>query len=108
MKRHSQLKKENGLTVRKSILLTIANLCLQLDHLDTRRANSKYYNPQHFDPATLDYQHDVRLNSRDEVPTDCNIEDVAEGVYSQLFMSELIWPPMFFSIWAAYEPDVSS
>jgi len=24
-------------------------------HMDTRRANSKYYNPQSFDPATLDY-----------------------------------------------------
>ena len=50
--------------------------------MDTRRANSKYYNPQSFDPATLDYQNDVRLAVRDEMPTEINAEDVTETVYS--------------------------
>ena len=50
--------------------------------MDTRRANSKYYNPQSFDPATRDYQNDVRLAVRDEMPTEINAEDVTETVYS--------------------------
>ena len=78
-----------------------------IDHLDTRRANSKYYNPQSFDPATLDYQNDVRLAVRDELPTDINAEEMTESAYQQLFMTELIWPPAFFAGWAAFEPDVS-
>ena len=76
--------------------------------MDTRRANSKYYNPQSFDPSTMDYQNDVRLAVRDELPTDINAEDMSESVYQQLFQTELVWPPLFFSGWAAFEPDVSS
>ena len=35
------------------------------NHLDTRMANSKYYNPHTFDPQQQDYQQDVRLAVRD-------------------------------------------
>ena len=76
-------------------------------HVDTRRANSKYYNPQSFDPASMDYQRDVRLAVRDELPTEINAEDITESMYAQIFSSELVWPPLFFSTWAAFEPDVS-
>ena len=33
--------------------------------------------------------------------------DISESLYAQLFHTELTWPPMFFGIWAAAEPDVS-
>ena len=55
----------------------------------------------------MDYQNDVRLAVRDELPTEINAEDISESAYQQIFMSELIWPPLFFSGWAAFEPDVS-
>ena len=77
------------------------------DLLDTKQANSKYYNPATFDPASADYQDDVRLAVRDELPDELDSSDIAESFYSHLFSTELTWPPMFFGIWAAGEPDVS-
>mmetsp|Transcript_15346 Transcript_15346/g.20768 ORF Transcript_15346/g.20768 Transcript_15346/m.20768 type:complete len:234 (+) Transcript_15346:52-753(+) len=74
-------------------------------YLDTKMANSKYYNPQTFDPQNLDYQQDIRLNSRDEVPDEIDAADFAEDMYGQIFMTELTWSPLFFSTWAAFEPD---
>ena len=56
----------------------------------------------------MDYQNDVRLAVRDELPTEINAEDMSESVYQQLFQTELVWPPLFFSGWAAFEPDVST
>lgn len=44
-------------------------------------ANSKYYNPQHFDPQALDYQRDVRLAVRDELPDEINAADISETFY---------------------------
>ena len=76
-------------------------------HLDTHAANSKFYNPHTFDPQTLDYQEDVRLAVRDELPDEVDASDIAENLYHQIFMGELIWPPMFFGGWSAFEPDVS-
>ena len=52
-----------------------------LDHLDTRMANSKYYNPHTFDPQNLDYQKDVRLSLRDELPDEIDAADLAENLY---------------------------
>ena len=78
-----------------------------IDLLDTKAANSKYYNPATFDPASADYQDDVRLAVRDELPDELDSSDIAESFYSHLFSTELTWPPMFFGIWAAGEPDVS-
>ena len=49
----------------------------------------------------------MRLAVRDELPDDLEASDIAESFYSHLFASELTWPPMFFGIWAAGEPDVS-
>ena len=49
----------------------------------------------------------MRLAVRDELPDDLEASDIAESFYSHLFASELTWPPMFFGIWAAAEPDVS-
>lgn len=34
--------------------------------------------------------------------------DITESFYGHLFMTELTWPPAFFGLWAAGEPDVSS
>ena len=69
-------------------------------------ANSKYYNPHTFDPQSLEYQRDVRLAVRDELPTDISNEDIAESMYANMFMTELTWPSLFFGVWAAMEPDV--
>lgn len=55
----------------------------------------------------MDYQKDVRLAVRDELPTDINAEDITESLYSQVFLSELTWSPIFYVGWAAFEPDVS-
>ena len=76
-------------------------------HLDSHMANSKYYNPHHFDPASLDYQNDIRLATRDEQPTDPDLSDITESLYAQIFHTELLYPPIFFGGWAAFEPDVS-
>lgn len=78
------------------------------DILDTKQANSKYYNPATWDPSSADYQDDVRLSVRDELPDEMDASDIAESFYSHLFSTELTWPPMFFGIWAAGEPDVST
>lgn len=78
-----------------------------IDLLDTKKANSKYYNPHTFDPQEHDYQNDVRLATRDEMPDQVEASDIAEGLYSQMFMTELTWPPLFFGAWGAFEPDVS-
>ena len=75
--------------------------------LDTRMANSKYYNPNTFDPQQQDYQRDVRLAKRDELPDEVDSSDIAEGIYAQLFHTELVWPVVFFGVYAAFEPDVS-
>ena len=73
--------------------------------LDVRQANSKHYNPHHFDPQNMDYQQDVRMSVRDELPDDIDTADIAEVMYKQLVMTELTWPPLFASTWAAFEPD---
>ena len=75
--------------------------------IDTEMANSKYYNPHTFDPQNLDYQRDVRMSKRDEIPDEIDSSDIAEGLYQQLFMTELVWPVVFFGVYAAFEPDVS-
>jgi hypothetical protein len=77
-----------------------------LEHIDTRVANSKFYDPHTFDPQKLDYQEDVRLNVRDELPDEIDASDIAEAMYANLFLTELTWPSMFFGMWAAMEPDV--
>ena len=86
---------------------TLSIILFFIDLLDTKQANSKYYNPATFDPASADYQDDVRLAVRDELPDELDSSDIAESFYSHLFSTELTWPPMFFGIWAAGEPDVS-
>lgn len=68
-------------------------------------ANSKYYNPHTFDPQNLDYQKDVRLSVRDELPDEIDSADVAEGLYQQLFHTELVWPIIWFAGYTAFEPD---
>jgi hypothetical protein len=69
-------------------------------------ANSKFYNPHTFDPQRLDYQEDVRLNVRDELPDHLDSSDLAEATYFNVVLTELTWPPIFFGAWAAFEPDV--
>ena len=68
-------------------------------------ANSKYYNPHTFDPQNQDYQRDVRLSVRDELPDSFDSADIAESVYGQLFHTELVWPVVFFGVYSAFEPD---
>jgi hypothetical protein len=75
--------------------------------LDTKQANSKYYNPYTFDPTQDDYQRDVRLAVRDELPAEIDAADVGENWYAYLYMTELTWPSLFFGAWAAFEPDVN-
>ncbi len=81
-------------------------IILTLELLDTHKANSKYYNPHTFDPQQLEYQNDIRLASRDELPDHISNEDMAEALHSNIFMTELTWPSIFFGAWAAMEPDV--
>lgn len=69
-------------------------------------ANSKYYDPHQFDPTRLDYQEDVRLSVRDELPDEIDASDIAEAMQAGLVMTELTWPSLFFGAWAAWEPDV--
>ena len=52
------------------------------DHLDTHAANSKHYNPYTFDPTQQDYQEDVRLATRDEVPEEPECSEIAESLYN--------------------------
>ena len=73
--------------------------------VDAELANSKYYNPYSFDPQSLDYQEDIRMSTRDEIPDEFDYADVAENVYYTLFKTEIIWTAAFFSIWSAFEPD---
>ena len=54
----------------------------------------------------MDYQNDVRLAVRDELPTEIDSSDVAENLYAYMFMTEMTWPSLFFGAWAAFEPDV--
>lgn len=82
--------------------------CILLDQVDTKQANSKYYNPYTFDPQQIDYQQDVRLAVRDELPDEIDASDMAEYMYANLYSTELTWPSLFFGTWAAFEPDVSS
>merc|ERR1740121_3047425 len=49
-------------------------------YLDTKMANSKYYNPHTFDPQLLEYQEDVRLLTRDEIPQEIEASDIAENL----------------------------
>ena len=49
--------------------------------LDVEAANSKHYNPHHFDPSNADYQADVRMSVRDELPSEIDSADVAEAMY---------------------------
>jgi hypothetical protein len=74
--------------------------------LDTKQANSKYYNPYTFDPQHADYQKDVRLSVRDELPDELDASDVAESMYAYMFMTEMTWSPFFAGTWGAWEPDV--
>lgn len=85
-----------------------APMMMYLEHLDTKLANSKYYDPHLFDPQRLDYQEDIRLAARDELPDELDAADIAESMYAGLVMTELTWPSLFFGIWAAFEPDVLS
>jgi hypothetical protein len=48
----------------------------------------------------------VRLAIRDELPSELDASDVAEATGAYMFMSELVWPPLFFGTYAAFEPDV--
>ena len=70
-------------------------------------ANSKYYNPHTWDPQNLEYQNDVRLNVRDELPDEIDASDIAEGMYAHLMLTELTFPSLFLGTWAAFEPDVT-
>ena len=81
-------------------------LNISVEHLDTNQANSKFYNPYTFDPTQQDYQRDVRLAVRDELPAEIDAADVGENWYAYLYMTELTWPSLFFGAWAAFEPDV--
>ena len=47
------------------------------------------------------------MSKRDELPDEIDSSEIAEGMYAQLFHSELVWPVFFFGIYAAFEPDVS-
>ena len=71
-------------------------------------ANSKYYNPHTFDPQNMDYQRDVRLAKRDELPDEIDSADISENLYGQLFHTELVWPVVWFAGYTAFEPDVST
>ena len=42
---------------------------------------------------------------RDELPDEITGGDIAERVYDQLFHTELVWPVVFFGVYAAFEPD---
>ena len=55
----------------------------------------------------MDYQNDVRLSVRDELPDEIDSSDIAENIYGQLFHTELVWPVVFFGVYSAFEPDVS-
>lgn len=44
---------------------------------------------------------------RDELPSEIDASDVAENMYAYMFMTEVVWPQLFFGTWAAFEPDVS-
>ena len=72
--------------------------------LDVRAANGKYYNPHHFDPQNAAYQQDVRLSVRDELPDELDASDILETIYKSYVNTELIWPPVFASTWAAFRP----
>ena len=56
----------------------------------------------------MDYQKDVRLSLRDELPDEIDSADVAESLYGQLFHTELVWPVVWFGGYSAFEPDVST
>ncbi len=71
----------------------------------TKDANSKYYNPYTVDPQNMDYQEDVRLSVRDELPSEIDSSDIAESLYISLFTTEYLWPSTFQIVWAAAEPD---
>jgi len=73
--------------------------------VDAKNANSKYYNPHTFDPQSLEYQRDIRLQNRHELPDDIDYTDIAESYYASVFSTELTWPAIFTIMWAANEPD---
>ena len=54
----------------------------------------------------MDYQEDVRLAVREELPAEIDASDMAEYMYANMFMTEMTWPSLFFGTWAAFEPDV--
>jgi NADH dehydrogenase (ubiquinone) Fe-S protein 8 len=47
----------------------------------------------------------VRLSVRDELPDEIDLVDVTESMYKMLVNTEYLWPPLFMSTWAAFEPD---
>ena len=108
MRLHSQLPKELSQNVSLPVNLDPMLIFSIAARLDTKMANSKYYNPHTFNPENLAYQEDIRLNSRDELPSEIDSTDIAESMYAQMFMTELTWPPLFWGGWSAFEPDVSS
>ena len=73
--------------------------------LDYDLAKSKFYDPYSYDPQNMDYQQDIRMTTRDEQPDEIDIADIAEGIYYTIFKTEIVWTVVFFSTWAAFEPD---
>jgi hypothetical protein len=45
------------------------------------------------------------MSVRDELPDEIDTADIAETIYKYLVMTELTWPPLFMSTWAAFEPE---
>ena len=40
------------------------------------------------------------------MPDTIDSADIAEATWANAALTELVWPPMFFGSWAAFEPDV--
>ena len=59
--------------------------------MDTKAANSKFYNPHTFDPEMEGYMDDVRLNVRDQLPDELDSADVAEFMYMNMMETGLTW-----------------
>ena len=45
------------------------------------------------------------MSIRDELPDEIDSADFAEGLYAQLFHTELVWPVVWFAGYTAFEPD---
>ena len=42
------------------------------------------------------------------MPDTIDSADIAEATWANVALTELVWPPVFFGSWAAFEPDVLS